>query len=112
MSKDQQFCVDVLAIAFGGHHHLPETKEHGSGVHINVYPDSLATFDFDRLTTLVLLAHKYAVRIEIGSSGPKMVKIIAHRRIPGGKDLKQHQRHPTLSDLIAKAGEMLREVES
>lgn len=96
MTEDQQFCKQVLAHWAGGSHHLPTVHLFGAGVCINFLGD-LATFDFDRLTRLVLAAHRWAVRIEIASSGPGMVKIIAHRRKPEGIAL--FERHPDLTDL-------------
>ena len=103
-TPDQLFCVNLLSEWAHGDHHLPN-KIHtcGQGVSINHYGD-LSTWDFDRLTALVVLAHKYAVRIEIGSSGPNMVRIKAHRRTHydgvGEKCICKH--HPTLDDLIAR----------
>lgn len=57
-------------------------------------------------TRLVLLAHCYFVRVEIASSGPRMVKIIAHRRAPRTPDDMQHERHPSLDDLISEIRSM------
>lgn len=98
MTEDQNYCEEMLALWCGGHHHLPKVYPFGSGICINFRGD-LSTYDFARLTHLVLLAHKKAVRIEIASSGPGMVKIIAHRR-KHDETLGVSQRHPSLFDLV------------
>lgn len=107
MTEDQQYCVDTLAEIFCGHHHLPNVYEWGAGVRINCRSD-LATFDSDRLTTLVLVAHRRCVRIEISSGGgPWAVKIIAHRRKPD--ETQMYGRHPTLGDLRARIDQRIAE---
>lgn len=99
-TDDQRYCVDLLAYVFGGHHHLTEVKEWGTGVAIN-HSGDLSTFDFNLMTLLVIEAHARAVRIGITSSGPRMVRIIAHRRRHG--DGRFSERHPGLDDLIRMA---------
>ena len=94
-SEDQQFCINALAEWACGHHHLPKVHEFGVGICIN-YSGDLSTFDFDRLTRLVLIAHKHYIRIEIASSGPRLVRIIAHRR---KRDGNIYNRHPGLDEL-------------
>jgi hypothetical protein len=107
MSEDQKYCIQFLATFAGGYHHLPTVHQFGTGVCVNFTGD-LSTHDFNRLTMLVLLAHRYAVRVEIASSGPGMVKIIAHRRKHGvRKNLRSFEYHPNLEELRA----MSREVE-
>lgn len=97
----QTACIETLTRWVGGSHHLPRVHEFGTGVCIN-HSGDLSTFDFDRLTTLVLYAHRDAVRIEIASSGPRRVKIIAHKRRhkqnPEERP-RMHEYHPTLADL-------------
>ena len=103
-TPDQEACRAMLSEWVGGDHHLPKVHEFGTGVCINFYGD-LSTYDFNRLTRLVLLAHRDAVRVEIASSGPRMVRIIAHKRSHGGD--RVHNRHPSLADLIAEIERML-----
>lgn len=102
LDDNQQYCKDTLSEWADGDHHLPDVKAFGSGIAINFYGD-LSTYDFNRLTRLVLLAHRDFIRIEIASSGPRMVKIIAHRRRPREDGDRQYQRHPSLDDLIEEA---------
>jgi len=94
-TEDQEYCRKALSRWIGGDHHLPKVYEWGMGICISVHGD-LSTFDWDRLTYLVLIAHRYRIRIEIGSSGPRTVRVIAHRRKAEGS---QSVRHPGLSDL-------------
>jgi len=105
LSKDQLYCKDMLSEWVGGEHHLPKVKEFGTGICINFSGD-LSTYDWNRLTTLVLLAHRDLVRVEIASSGPRMVRVIAHRRHPREENDSQWQRHPSLDDLMEMIGKM------
>lgn len=98
-SEDQLFCKSMLSEWVCGDHHLPHVHHFGTGICINFYGD-LSTYDGSRLTTLVLLAHRDFVRVEIASSGPRRVRVIAHRRKPQEAGDRIHQRHPSLDDLI------------
>ena len=98
-TEAQQACIEALEEFAFGRHHLPKIHEFGRGVCVNWRGD-LSTFDGDKLTWLVIVAHKRAIRFEIASSGPGMVKIICHRRRHGDrKEMKGWEWHPTLSDL-------------
>lgn len=102
-TDNQKECIDALAEFACGHHHLPRVHEFGSGVAINWFGD-LSTFDGNKLTELVRIAHVRAIRFEIASSGPRRVKIIAHKRQHGSrKDLRLHERHPTLEESFESA---------
>ena len=99
MSDDQFLCFLMLGALFRGFHHIPtEPKEHGSGIEINFRPHSLATFDFDQLTRLVLLSHDWGVRADIGGSGPAMIKLVLHKRHK--RDGSMCERHPTIEQAI------------
>ncbi len=103
-NSDQSRCLDALSEVFGGDHHLPQqVHKYGFGIAVNHY-GSISTHDFDQLTRLVLAAHKYAIRIEIASSGPGMIKIIAHCRkhLEEGEERCCWKHHPTVGDLIAR----------
>lgn len=103
-TEDQQFCIDMLSEWALGRHHLPIIRPWGMGVHIN-WSQDLATFDFDRLTRLVILAHKHAVRIEIRGSTPRMVRIVAHRRRHDSTGC-MYERHPALGDLKQRINDL------
>lgn len=108
-TPDQQYCIDALARVFHGHHHLPRVYEWGSGVELS-YAGGLSTVDFDKLTHMVLVAHRYAVRFEIAGSSPRYIRIIAHRRKPTtpGKRVDICHEHPTLEDLGVRLGQYQR----
>jgi len=96
-TEDQEYCRKMLSRWVGGDHHLPNVYECDGGISISVPDHGLSTFDWDMLTHLVLLAHRYCVRIEIASSGPGRIKIIAHRRDPAATSI--YKRHPSLGEL-------------
>lgn len=100
-TEDQQYIIDCIAAVFGGAHHLPRIQEWGTGIAFS-HSGSLATYDGSTLTALVVMAHKKAIRIDIGSSGTRMVRIMAHRRKheKAGEKLAWHERHPSPADLI------------
>lgn len=98
LTPEQLACLETLRDWVGGPHHMPRVYTFGSGISIN-YSGDLSTFDGSRLTHLVLLAHRDAVRIELMHSGPRMVKVIAHKRKPIREGLRFWEKHPTLADL-------------
>ena len=96
MTKEQ--AIDFFANFYHGEHHFPnELKPFGEGWCINNLGD-LATFDFNSLTRLVLMAHDYCFRVSVGPSGPGMVKIAIHKRNPNGKNI--YERHPSIEDVL------------
>ena len=62
---------------------------------------SLATHDFDRLTALVLAAHKHCVRVEIEPAGPTHLRVTFWPRDRAATD--NMSRHPSLEDLANRA---------
>ena len=81
----------VLCDTFLGIHHCPPIKKHEPGYWtVNAY--TLATFDFDNLTRLVLSAHHHCIRAQVSPGGPKGVKISLHARC--GRDGGFSCRHP------------------
>ena len=105
LTEDQKHCKAMLSEWVGGDHHLPKVLHFGTGICINHFGD-LSTYDWNKLTRLVLLAHRDFIRVEIASSGPRMVKICAHRRAARVEGDKQWQRHPSLDDLIQEIEKM------
>jgi hypothetical protein len=87
----------VLNEVYDGLHHLPnKLKDHKFYFELNHYGD-LSTWDFNRLTVLVLAAHEHCVRVEISSSGPGMVKLLFHDRNRTGKGWDSH---PTIEEAL------------
>jgi len=97
-----------FALVCGGDHHLPRSgvrHDPGSGRFSIRAIGSIATFDSDELTRLVLLAHFYAIRVEVEASGPGGIRIFIHGRQPAGRF---YERHPS----IAEAQESLRHLQA
>ena len=101
MTDDQWLCHLFLSQLFCGFHHICATpKKHGRGIEINTREYRLATFDFDYLTKLVIMAHNWCLRVAIDGSGPGMIKIILHKRHLVEGDIGK--RHPTIEQAIEK----------
>lgn len=67
-----------------------------------VYRNSISTYDHDKLTKIVLAAHRNCVRIEIEGCGPRMMRVTFWPRDRGQTDWSC--KHPDLADLAALAG--------
>ena len=100
LTSDQLECWDLLAEIFGGRHNMHgKLKEAGFGVVFTFASDGrLATFDMNRLTTAVFLAHDRGIRLEISPASPRHLRIYAHKRQRTGSI---SQRHPTLEQALA-----------
>lgn len=101
--NDKQLLASyALAVVRGGYHHLNKIKECGpGGMETSIYAGA-STWDDNLLTRIVLVAHRLGVRIEIGSSGPRMIKLIAHARYTSddkNSALHFRERHPSLDHL-------------
>jgi hypothetical protein len=101
MTDDQWLLSLFLCRLFSGFHHVPsEVKSCGRGLMLNFRPNSMSTFDFDDLTKLVVMAHNWGVRAEIGGSGPAMIKLMLWKRHV--RDGNISQRHPTIDQAVEK----------
>lgn len=58
---------------------------------------SLATWDFNYLTTLVLLCHRMAIRCEVSPCNPQKITLHFHKRQRTGG---MAERHPTIEEAI------------
>lgn len=65
------------------------------------YSGNLATYDSDRLTSLVLAAHKHHVRVEIEACNMQNMRMIFWPRDAEGGDF--YARHPSLAELSDRA---------
>lgn len=103
MTTDQRACFDLLCRVFRGKHHAPKrVYAHGHGILCSVDPrDGMSTFDSDLLTRLVVFAHDTCIRVELASSGPRMIGIILHQRHQ--RDGSMFYRHPTIEEAIETA---------
>lgn len=91
-------CAWVLVRAYRGAHHVPRVRVGDRWLETNHCGD-LSTADGDLLTRLVVLAHDAAVRVEISSSGPYMVKVMLHPRRRTNRNVTNH---PTLEEAAAR----------
>jgi hypothetical protein len=96
---EQLRLVEVLAEwTCGTHHFQGSVSPDGRGIMLVTSRSGLSTFDCDRLTSLVLLAHKHLVRVEIEPKG-FYLGISLHTRLPEGQGRRSFDTHPSLSDL-------------
>lgn len=97
LTVEERFNV-VVNQAFDGWHHVGNRKPTGrGGWEFNTF-GSIATFDFNQLTKLVVACHVVRVRAEIGRSGPRMLKIYLNAREHKPDAWSMH--HPDGADLI------------
>jgi hypothetical protein len=90
--------VAFFATIYGGEHNIPgKLKEWGLGWKLS-HPGELATFDSDKLTALVLLAHDRAIRVSIMQGGPRRLAIVLFKRQAAGKSMSE--RHPTIAQAL------------
>jgi len=95
----ESVATSFFAALFKGKHHIPcNLKPFGFGWAVSYYGD-LSTWDSNMLTRLVFLAHDACIRAEIGSSSPRMVRIIIHQRAT--REGGFAQRHPTIESALA-----------
>lgn len=101
MSPDQRECYQLLCDVMGGEDHLQGiVRQAGRGLSVSVRASDMATFDFDGLTRLVVLAHDRCIRVELRSSGPGLIGVMTHKR--KGRDGPIHDRHPTMEGNMAE----------
>ena len=100
MTDDQFECFVMACDLYGGEHHLPgRVKPLGKGIEINARYGDLATFDFDKLTRAVFMAHDRCIRFGIEPSGPGMLKLCLFRRHK--RDGAMWERHPSIETALA-----------
>lgn len=103
MSEFGRLIADILGQAYQGIYHIDREAlradwSQPSYITINLTSGQLATYDLDHLTTLVVLCHDHAVRMEIQSSSPHRVKVGFSKRQREGQI---YYRHPTIEDAVA-----------
>jgi len=95
MTEDQRYCYRMLCDCFG-EHNLKSIKPCGTGIRTTMH--SLSTFDNNRLTELVFLAHDRCVRVELANGGPWMTGLKLHRRHT--RNGERMQAHPTIEEAL------------
>lgn len=87
----------ILAETFGGLHNVPGRLKHfGYWIELCVLGE-LSTFDFDRLTSLVMGAHAHCCRVSVRAASPQYLRLMFHNRQREGS---MSERHPTLDEAI------------
>ena len=100
MSDDQWECACMLADIVGGFHHIyHKIKPCAEGIQTNIHT-MWSTFDFNTLTTAVILGHDRMIRVEIGPSSPSLFRLRLHKR--HSREGSILQRHPTIETAIDK----------
>lgn len=88
----------VLGFAYRGLHNVPgRIHEMGGGISIHVPTNTLATFDFDTLTRLVVMCHDECVRMSFKNSGPARICL---RFTDRKRDGDFCERHDTIETAI------------
>ena len=85
---------------FGGVHHCYKVED--KGIYFLVIPNnnhSFATFDGDKLTKIVMMAHRLCLRAEVTNHGMRGLKILLHNR---KREDVLCRRHPDVEDMVAK----------
>lgn len=84
-----------------GEHHIPKHQVHefGHGWMVKHDRGDLATFDYNELTRLVIMAHDYCYRASISPLSKSTVQIAIWKREREGS---MSERHPTLEQAIEK----------
>ncbi len=98
MELTKQEATDFFTEFYGGEHHIPgNIKPFGLGWEVNDGRGNFATFDFSKLTKLVVLAHDKCIRVELNPVRNQIMQIaIWKRERTGGMS----ERHPTMEDAI------------
>lgn len=100
MTDDQWECAQMFADVVGGFHHVTgKFQPFGDGIKVSAYPSRWATFDFDGLTRLVLLAHDRMIRVAVVPSGPGRLGFEMWKRHT--RDGVVSERHPTIEQALA-----------
>ena len=94
--------ADILGYVYQGLYHIAgiEKREWENNRHIQIpVHDHLSTYDYSLLTTLVLLAHRRSIRIEIRPCNFNHIYLFFSRR-----DRSNHpiEGHPTIQQAIAR----------
>ena len=91
--------ADILGQVWRGIYHLQYDLIDWSDPHhieVNI-AEGLSTWDFNRLTELVVLCHDRAVRLEIEPCNMRFVKLLFHQR---GREGGMTKRHPTMEEAV------------
>jgi hypothetical protein len=99
----------VIQCAFGGEHHVDKLSWHNgeagslldSRCEFRTF-GSLATWDYNELTRLVVAAHDYCVRADVRPAGRRSLGVMLSDRLRAHGDMPLMKAHPTLEDHAAR----------
>lgn len=91
--KVERFIDDV----FGGRHRIRKLIDKGN-CFVCVPYGTLATYDDDKLTRVVIESHRLGLRAEIDNHGMLGIKILLHNR--NCRVGRMWDRHPVLKDVM------------
>ncbi len=106
MSEFGKLVADILGNVWDGLHHLSGTElfhkrtewSNESRIDTVIY-GSLSTWDFNKLTELVILCHDNAVKLDISGANIRYLRLSFSKRFREG-DISQ--RHPILEEQMQK----------
>lgn len=104
----QRRVMDVIGLSMGGIYNAPvawdavrwgHPSDHGWHIHVPLrHASGFSTYDFNRLTLLVLACHQARIRLDVGPHGPRGLMLSFHKRDAGGG---QSGRHPDIDEAVA-----------
>lgn len=95
LTKEQ--ATQFFSAFYGGEHHIPsEVKSFGYGWAV-IQNNEIATYDFNAMTRLVVMAHDLCVRVEVSAVSKHTLKVAIWKRQREGAIYK---RHPTLEQAV------------
>ena len=99
MTKEE--ATDFFSEFYYGEHHIPKHQVHefGHGWMVKHDRGDLATFDYNDLTRLVIMAHDKCYRASISPLSKSTLQIAILKREREGS---MSERHPTLEQAIEK----------
>jgi len=108
VSKFMQEVLDILDCVYSGLHHTNYYDQWKRNQYCETrsaeYVDranELSTYDFNRLTKLVVLGHDKGIRISVTSDKKKGLVILFHNRMGNQSDnFPINKKHPKLIDAI------------
>jgi hypothetical protein len=95
----EQRCEKLIAAVYGGLHNGPrKIDKHTEFYQTWCHYGEMATFDFDKLTVLVFMAHRLCIRVSLTGAANKYMRVMLHNRKSGEGSMSE--RHPDLDTAI------------
>lgn len=94
--------ANLLGVLFAGIYHIERDVYRADWstedwINLTIIGQCWATWDFDTLTRLVLLAHDQCIRIDLDAAAPRIMRLRFHPRLRTGPI---HRRHPTIEEAV------------